>query len=335
MSEKNKTILIRIFFFIFFYMIMFFANRVLAYKNMHGTWQARALYMQPRNTVDVVMLGTSHIHCDVNTAVLWRDYGIAAYDYSAAEQPLWVTYYYLKEFCKYQTPKVAVLDLYAPARFNDDFNKQWLKDNLHGVRFSLNKIRMMLDTCTPEEFDRYLIPLWGYHSRYDELTNEDWDYMIPSKKEADFKGYTPFFDVIEDMQPELGEVEKGNLPPKSEIYLQKIIDYTRENGIELFLVVNPYPSTAEEKETYDRIEEMALEQGILYRNTNFDSAFMGLDYNKDYNDASHLNYNGSVKFSDYLGMMLKFNFDIPDRRGDPDYITWDNNVKLVEDAAIR
>ncbi|MCR4922705.1 MAG: hypothetical protein K5931_01720 [Lachnospiraceae bacterium] len=330
MTAKKKIYLIRILFLVIFVIIMYFTDRVLAYKNMHGTWQARAMYMQPRETIDVVMLGSSHIHCDINTALLWRDYGIASYDYSAAEQPLWITYYYLREFCKYQSPKLVVLDLYAPARYEDNFNKIWLMDNISGVRLSLNKIQMMLDTCTWEEFDRHLFSFFGYHSRYDELTKEDFDYMIPSVHEADFKGYTPFYNVMEDMAPHFGEVEKGNLAPKSEIYLRKIVEYTKENDIKLFLVVNPYPATAEENKIYKRIEELALELEVPFKNANEDSELMGLDFNKDYNDKSHLNYSGSCKYSAYLGSFIKSNYDIPDKRGNPDYVSWDNNVKLIE-----
>ena len=65
------------------------------------------MYWQPENAIDVVMMGTSHVHCGVNTAFLWEKYGIASYDYSGAEQPLWMTYFYLKELYKYQTPKVV------------------------------------------------------------------------------------------------------------------------------------------------------------------------------------------------------------------------------------
>ena len=54
----------------------------------------------------------------------------ASYDYSGAEQPLWMTYFYLKELYKYQTPKVVVVDMYAPARFKEDYQYDWIAENI-------------------------------------------------------------------------------------------------------------------------------------------------------------------------------------------------------------
>ena len=114
MRKGQKAV--RILFVILFIVGYLACDRVLSVKTAHGIRQARDMYAQPRNSIDVVFMGSSHIHCDVNTALLWEKYGIAAYDYSAAEQPLWTTYYYLKEICKYQKPQLVVLDLYSPAR---------------------------------------------------------------------------------------------------------------------------------------------------------------------------------------------------------------------------
>lgn len=112
------------------------ANRLLCVKSQDGIDQARAFYHQPENSIDVVFLGSSHIHCNINTAYLWTEYGIAAYDYSAAEQPLWMTYYWLREFCKTQKPKLVVLDVYSPAAYEADYQYRWMEENLFGMRFS-------------------------------------------------------------------------------------------------------------------------------------------------------------------------------------------------------
>ncbi len=331
MTEKKKIIILRILYIAAFAVIMYFASRLLCFKTMHGSSQCLGMYAQPKNTVDVVMLGTSHMHCDVNPAILWEDEGIASYVFSAAEQPLWITYYYLIEFCKYQDPKLVVLDLYAPARYKDKFAPEWIGENLYNIRFSMNKLKMIASSCTWEQANEYFPSFFGYHDRYKELSKEDLDMMIPSADDADFKGFVPYFSAIEGMEPTLDVTEKGNITPKSEIYLRKIIEYTKENGIDLYLVVNPYPTTAEEEEIYNRIHSIANAEGVLFRSTNFDSLDMGLDFDKDYNDVSHLNYSGSCKYSHFLAANLKENFDIPDRRGDPRYISWDRNAAKNEE----
>ena len=48
-----------------------------------------------------------------NTAVLYEEYGIAAFDLGGSIQPFWNTYYYLKEALKTQNPKVVAIEAYA------------------------------------------------------------------------------------------------------------------------------------------------------------------------------------------------------------------------------
>ncbi len=65
------------------------------------------------DSLDILVLGSSHAYVDINPAVLWSEYGIAAYDLCGSNQPMWNTYYYLKEALKTQTPKVVVLEAYC------------------------------------------------------------------------------------------------------------------------------------------------------------------------------------------------------------------------------
>ena len=50
---------------------------------------------------------------------------------------------------------------------------------------------------------------------------------------------------------------------------------------------------------------------------------MGLDFETDFNDFSHLNLQGTVKYTDFLAKYIKSEFDIPDRRQDERYSSWD------------
>ncbi len=313
---------------------MYLANRLLCLKTMHGSSQCIGMYAQPKNTVDVVLLGSSHMHCDVDPSVLWTEEGIASYVFSAAEQPMWLTYYYLLEFCKYQSPKLVVIDIYSPAKNGDDFNMNWIGENLYNIRFSINKIKMIATTCSYAEIEEFFPSFFGYHSRYENIEKKDLKSLVIHDYE-DFKGFSPFFEIAEGQRPTTDVTEKGNIDPKSEWYLQKIIDYTRQNGIDLFLVVNPYPSTPEEEMIYNRIEEMAQVEGIPYKNTNYSADEMGLDHDKHYSDESHLNHNGSRIYSSYLAKLIKERFDIPDKRGVPGYESWDRNVELVQEFYLE
>ena len=62
-------------------------NDILCVKSPHGVDQTRYLYKQPKDKIDVLFLGSSHVHCNVDTEVLWEEYGMAAYLLTGAEQP--------------------------------------------------------------------------------------------------------------------------------------------------------------------------------------------------------------------------------------------------------
>lgn len=334
-DSRIMNLFIRLGFILIFALILGNLDTLLSIKTYHGIMQSRAMYAQPDDTVDVVFMGSSHIHCDVNTALLWDDYGIAGYDYSAAEQPIWITYYYLKEFCKSQNPELVVIDLYSIARFGDDFNEFWMPDNIYGMDFSLNKVQLMMSSCNKEHLNKYFPSFAGYHNRYSELEEKDYELLdIAEDDLAEFKGYNPYFDLHTVAAPVTDVTDTAPIPPKSRKYLQKIIDYTNDHDIELMLVVNPYPSTTEDEKVYNSLEEMAISNNIPYVNMNKSIDAIGLKADEHYNDDSHLNYQGSCVFSSYLGSYIKDNYVIEDHRGNAEYETWDAFSDRVEEANV-
>lgn len=326
-NKKNR---IRVGFLLLFIITIYLACSVLCIKSAHGIDQQAGLYWQGQNSIDVMMLGTSHIHCDVNTAFLWEKYGIAAYDYSGAEQPLWMTYFYLRELYKYQQPEAVVLDLYAPARFKEDYQYKWISENIYGMRFSLNKLQMLAVSVEPGKLFHYFPSFSVYHNRYDDLEQADFENFFWDWEEKEsFKGYTPYWGIWSQATPEIPDVGAGGLTKKSEKYLRKIIAYTKKQGTDLILIVSPYVITEEDKRTYNQIEAIALQEGITFIDYNEYYEEIGLDFQRDFNDASHLNYWGSCKFTDYLGGLLAGYERIPDRRGQEGYESWDKHVELI------
>ena len=114
-------------------------------------------------------------------------------------------------------------------------------------------------------------------------------------------------------------------------YLQKIKDYCAENDMELMFVTAPHVEEADKAhEIYNRVEQMALDEGYLFLNGMklFDE--LGIDCSKDFNDESHLNYWGSCKYTRYLGKLIKESYELPDRRGQEGYESWDRHVEEIK-----
>lgn len=329
LTKKN---LIRIGFLLLLAVTIYFISNILRVKSYHGINQIEGLYWQPENSIDAVMMGSSHIHCNVNTALLWEKYGIASYDYSGAEQPLWMTYHYLRELYKYQNPKAVVLDLYAPARFKEDYQYDWISENIYGMRFSWNKLEMLAVSVEPAHLFQYFPSFMVYHDRYDDLKEEDFEHFWWDGEEKQaFKGYTPYWEKKPQTMPNISESEAGGLSEKSEKYLRKIIDFMEKKQGELILIATPYIMTEEDQKVYNQIAEIAREEEVAFINYNEYYKEMGLDFGQDFNDESHLNYWGSCKFTNYLGEFLSSFDNIKDRRGEEGYESWEDNVKMIQE----
>ena len=111
--------------------------------------------------------------------------------------------------------------------------------------------------------------------------------------------------------------------------MQKIIDLTNENGSELRIIVIPYNMDERDNITYNQIEKMAEDAKVSFVDYNKLIEEIGIDKAVDFNDQTHLNYWGSVKFADYLGNTIINETDVTDKRGVSGYESWDENAKLI------
>lgn len=338
-SRINNRGLVYVLFLILTVVSLVLLAELLSHKSPHGINQAACIYEQPQDSVDVLFLGTSHVHCGVNTAILWEEYGIPAYDYSGAEQPLWMTYHYLQEAYKKQSPKVVVLDLYAPARFKEDYQYEWADENIYGMKFSLNKLKMLAISLENEYFFHYFPSFLNSHYRYKELDEELYhESFWLGKDKIEFKGYTPYWKRTEQVRHAISVDSSmrtdGALTKKSKYYLEKIIELAKKQGSTLLFMVAPYMETNEDRLTYLEIGDIAEKNNIVMINYNEYFDAMGLDVSNDFHDESHLNYWGSCKFTRFLGEYLGSICENRKNKGDL-YESWEKHVEdIVEEYAI-
>lgn len=334
--KKITKNIIRILCVLFLGAALFAAEKVMGVRSINGIDQAKAMYYEPRNKADAVFMGSSHMHCDVNTAMLWEDKGIASFCYSTAEQPIWVTYYYLRELLKYQKPQTVFLDLYSIACIKEEYHYKWLEESILGFRFSPDKVRMLLTACERGMIKEYFPSIAVWHGRYEELDEDDFAQLTEQKEElSSFKGYTPYFRTEAQEKPAIHDYDTAPVPllPKAEEYLRKTIEYAQEQGVQLVLMVTPYVTCEEDERIFARISRIAQEYGIDYYDLNEEYDIIGIDFQNDFNDYSHLNYGGSCKYTRYLEEEILPRYELPDRRGKAGYETWDIHVERIDKSA--
>ncbi|MCM1237166.1 MAG: hypothetical protein NC489_44420 [Ruminococcus flavefaciens] len=117
----HKKVIQLIIFTAIFLILLNSIYKVFSFKYGDGILGLTKFYELDNNTVDVLILGSSHAFENINTGVLYDSYGMAAYILSGSVQPYWNTYYYLMEALKTQKPQLIVLDAFA-STFNDEYS---------------------------------------------------------------------------------------------------------------------------------------------------------------------------------------------------------------------
>lgn len=274
-------------------------------------------YYRESGNHDVVFIGDCEVYANYSPMEMYRSQGITAYIRGTSQQLIWQSYYVLKETLKYETPKAVVFNVNA-MRYGEPVKEAFNRLTIDQMRWSEEKIGIIQASMTEEEdFLSYVFPILRYHSRFDELTQEDWEYFFKVKDNT-YNGYL----VNKNINP------VGTLPAKRPLadyqfadicydYLDKITALCKENGVELILVKAPslYPYWYEQYD--EQMAEYARENGLAYYNFAACIEEIGLDFQVDTYDAGlHLNHTGAEKLSRYFARILAENHQIPDRRTD-------------------
>lgn len=352
MMKKIIALIKVIVFIVLFSMIFLYVNEVVGFKQLTLPWnmtnKITGLRNEPKNTMDVMYFGSSHMYCSINPVVMWEEAGIPSYSFATQQQPVWISYHYMKEALKYQKPKVMVLDVLMTKQ-QEDYSAEGInRTAIDLLPMSLNRIAMIQASVPKGERASYVINFIKYHSRWQELKEEDWAWAnakffgeeeemppqsvgpsILSPFSTDpLKGYV-MLDKISPIteKANLEEVtDQRQLTDKTTHYLQKIIDLTEEEGIQLVLYKAPSTATAEEKEYFNAVEEIAKVNAIPFIDYNMLYEEIGLDQEKDFYDKGHVNYVGAEKVTKHFTKFLQEHVELTDRRTEDKYANWKDSV---------
>jgi hypothetical protein len=328
----KKNVLKSITFLIILAFVMCIFLNIFSFKYSIGTYNFDSYYSEKENSIDVLLLGSSHTFNGLDPSILWSKEGIASFCLASSGQPIWDSYYYLKEALKYQKPKVVILDVYTTAYLNSEYNAEetTIKGNF-GMRLSKNKIDSLITGNDKSLFIDYLLQYPLFHKRYDEITENDFEKFSDKYTYQYFKGFGNEFNVAKLEKPDniSNITETGDLYPKNEEYLMKIINYCKEMNVNLILTAIPYQVTADEQKKINRIAQIAQENSVNFIDFNHMYDEVGIDFSTDFKNKGHLNYSGSNKVSAWFADYLKQTYALPDRRGQSEYSSWDENLERM------
>lgn len=314
MKEKNLftlniKMLIKIFgIFVALIVLLLMAQRLLMPKYT-GKMAEGALtgeYYESKKNHEVIFFGDSEVYYNFSPEVLNEEYGINAYIRGNANQTMWQSYYLLMDTLRYEKPKAIVVSVAS-----------LMKEEVEGEAYN----RMMLDTmewseykysCIKESMTEeenvisYVFPIFRYHSRWNELSKDDFKYFF-GEPNVSKDGYLARKEVVPLTRlPAVKPLSDYELSQKALEYLDKIKEICEEKDIKLVLVKSPsqYPYWYEEWDA--AVVDYASKNEILYVNLLEAVDEIGLDFSVDtFDGGKHLNVDGATKNTKYFGELLR------------------------------
>jgi len=272
------------------------------HDNFGATW--RAYLCEPEDTVDVLFLGSSYAYCDWNPGVMYAETGLTGYVMGASAQPPGLTYWYLREALKTQSPSVVVME--GSSLFFERYEDH-TKTNVGYMPWGLNRLGAIFTAAEPDKRLGLCFDLYFYHDRWKELTWEGAQEALEPPQADHLKGYTSITTV--HTPPEKPYLSGMSI--SEEVYgqnlkeLGKIARVCRQAGADLVLTINPTYSQYT-PEVYGRLEAdiEALGEGIRFVNWADSFEEIGLDPRAHLGDGGHLNLWGGEIFSTWTGRFL-------------------------------
>lgn len=299
-------------------------------QNYGSTW---GRYLEEdKNSINVLFFGSSITYCDTAPPVIWEEAGISSYVMAGPEQTIPITYYYVEEALKTQSPKAIFVEVTGVFfRQYQDFTKV----NIGYMPWGLNRLRATFNAAEMQERRGLVFPLYNYHSRWDSLTREDFEIALKGYSPDDLAGYT-FLNTAAEM---------SGIQPRSEVfdaenyernlgYLGKIAARCEEAGIDPVFYIAPTYWQLNDKNLARLKDDIDSMVNVRFIDFNADDGLSLYDPERDFYDLLHFNCYGAEKFSANLAQLLTEDMGYSQTEG-PDAVLWDSRAEYFRALSDR
>jgi len=297
-----------------------------------------SLYGLNENTVDVLFISPSSYETFWQSPKAYNDTGIASFGLTASLVPFSGTQFIIKQALKTQNPKLIVIDLIKAVSLAEEISAFTVLVSLEDFNIRSEAIDYLskdLD-ATGEKYDTlsFHLPFLKFHNNWKRLSMDMltphhnqmfMGYLFSSKNQI---GIEPGASIKEPDWKEFGKDPKPVGSRQMEV-LNDLLDYCDTLNCEVAFLRCPQLLTTDTHNKLVSIREKVTQRGypVIDSVPFYDE--IGLDFLEDYSDENHTNYIGSQKFTTWFEKYLKANYDLPDRRGNPEYAFWQSEYERL------
>ncbi len=285
-------------------------------------------YAEPKNTIDVIMIGSSPVYPFYAAPKIWGDYGITAYPLSSNVQRPKASVYLVKEALKTQKPELFIFEvrqyLYEEAVQTE--NMAYTRGVTDNLKYSWNRFQMIRALVSQkEERYTYYFDIFKYHSNWETMILPDQYTAFNYERKHPMKGYFMEEKVVPGEKADYSSLSKRKpIPVSQEEVLRELLEYLSEHNLKALFIVSPMAMEEEQQMKFNYIGDIVEKYDYPYLNLNLYYDEIGIDFSTDYYDGgSHTNASGAEKCTTFLGKYLKEHYAFQDKRELAGYESWD------------
>ncbi len=275
------------------------------------TTTTRGFLSLEKGSVDAVFLGSSQVLRGIATGELASEYGISAYSRATTVQAPSVSYYYLEDALKRQSPRVVLADFSALyTQYDPDLREPYVRYAFDWMPLDLDKLQAadeIVRTSKSQNLLGYALPSLYYHNRWTELSTFDVTYLFSGDFSDPHRGSILMEEAEpQDFVPLEGTGAEAEACVEDSLYwYQKMMDLCAEKGVPFIMLRMPRSDWTEEKHAADAA--LAERNGVPLVDFNLREIWeeTGLDGETDFYDYDHLNSGGAAKLTAWLGNYLQ------------------------------
>lgn len=295
-------------------------------------------YAEKKDSLDVVMIGSSPVFPYYAAPKLWGETGIAMYPLSTNVQRPAAMKYLVEEAEKTQSPQLYIFEMrmFTMEEAGLMENMAYTRGVVDNMRYSTLRIRA-IQGMVPEDDEEgrlsYYFDITKYHTNWKMLAlPSEWKNMFYYNTHP-LKGYTFRDEVGPQPMPDCGGAEGTRpIPPEQEEYLKELLLFLEKGNKQALFLVSPYGESLPEQQMFNYMEEITTSYGYPFLNMNDCYEEIGIVFEEDFADyGSHTNAVGAEKCTDFLKEYLGKHYSLPDHRGDAAYASWDDSYKLWQE----
>ncbi len=303
--------------------------------SVNNTWDMRHIhgfYLEPKDSLDVVMLGASELYTGFCAPLAWQQYGFTSYPLAVSSLPACLYGSMLTEALHHQTPKVIVVEING---FLYDFNKKDTRAGLHkwldNIPLSANKLNTIRALVPSGERSPYYFRLQKYHKNW--YKPDVWSSALIQRLQMQRTGYslTKSFEVIPKVETGEQQMKALELSAENEQTLRAFCEQAKQLGVENVLFVRfPHRTLLSDSSVLSKIGGIVQEYGYSFLNCDEQFDSIGLELDGDFCDGEHMNVFGMEKFTAWFGQYLCGQYSLTAAHSDTVTAEWARCAEFVE-----